>query len=77
MSFIFFKCSCGNINDLHILLQNLHPKIKFTLEHNFKELPFLDISIKNQSGQIITDIYYKPTDTKQYLHFESHQLKTA
>ena len=38
----------GNVNNLHKLLQNLHPKIKFTIEHNFKELLVLDILIKNQ-----------------------------
>ena len=62
----------GNINDLHNLLQNLHPKIKFTIEHNFKELPFLIILNKIQNGQIILDIYHKPTDTQHYLHFKSH-----
>ena len=42
------------------------------MEHSFKELPFLDILIKNENGQIIIDIYYKPTDTQQYLHLKSH-----
>ena len=60
----------AKINDIHNLLQNLHPKIKFAIEHNF--LPFLNIFIKYQNGQIITDIYHKPTDTQQYLHFKSH-----
>ena len=31
------------------------------MEHNFKELPFLDIFIKKQNDQII---YHKPTDTQ-------------
>ena len=39
--FIFWKCPWGDINELHNLLQNLHHKIKFTLEHNSKELPFI------------------------------------
>ena len=63
------------IYKLHNLLQNLHPKIKFPMEHSFKELPFLDISIKNKNSQIITDIYHKPTDTLQYLHFNRHHPK--
>ena len=37
----------GDINELYNLLQNLHPEIKFTMEHSSKELPFLDILIKN------------------------------
>ena len=47
------------------------------MEHNSKELPFLDILIKNVNGQIISDIYHKPTDTQQYLHFKSHYPKTV
>ena len=36
------------------------------MEHSFKELPFLDILIKNQNDLINTVIYQKPTDTQQY-----------
>ena len=32
------------------------------MEHSFKELPFLDILIKNENDQIITNIYHKPTN---------------
>ena len=49
--------------------------MKFTMEHSLKELPFLDI--KNVNGQIITDIYHKPTDTQQYLLFGSHHPKNC
>ena len=56
--FIFWKYPWGDINELHDLLQNLHPKIKFTVEHNLKELPFLYILIKKpkmvKSSQIST-----------------------
>ena len=66
----------GNaINKLHNLLQNLHPQIKFTMGHNSKELPFVDILIKNENGQIITDIYHKSTDTPKYLDFNSHHVE--
>ena len=46
--------------------------MKFTMEYSLKELPFLDLLIKNENGEIITDIYHKPTDTQKYLHFNSH-----
>ena len=42
------------------------------MEHSFKELPFLDILFENENGQIIIDIYHKPKDNQQYLHFNSH-----
>ena len=51
--------------------------MKFTMEHSSKELPFLDILIKNVNGQISTDIYHKPTGTQQYLHLKSHHPKNC
>ena len=53
---IFRKYPMVDINELHKLLQNLHPEIEFTIEHSSKELPFVEIIIKNVNGQIITDI---------------------
>ena len=38
--FLFCKCPGRDINELHNLLPNLHPKIKFTMKHSSKELPF-------------------------------------
>ena len=54
--FISWKWFEGKINDLYKLQQNLYPKINFSIKHNFKTLPFLDILIKNQYKQIIIDI---------------------
>ena len=39
-------------NGLYNLLSNLLPKIKFIIEHNFKELLFLDILVKNQMAKL-------------------------
>ena len=47
------------------------------MEYSFKELPFLDLLIKNENGEIISDINHKPTDTQQYLHFNSHHPKNC
>ena len=51
------------------------PQIKFTMEDSSKQLPFLAILMKNVNGQIITDIYHEPTDTQNYLYFNSHPTK--
>ena len=69
--FIFWKTSVGDIEELFTILQNLHENIKFTMEKHDEALPFLDILIIKEGRSIKTDIYYKPTDTKQYLHFRS------
>ena len=47
------------------------------MEHSSKELPFLDILIKNKNDEITTDIYHKPRDTQQYFHFNSHHPKNC
>lgn len=75
--FILWRPTWGNIKNLESILQNLHPKIKFTMEQSKTELPFLDILVKIKNNNIITDIYHKPTDTQQYLHFKSHHPKSC
>ena len=49
------------------MLNGLHSDIKFTTECSDKQLPFLDVLVKKEGFKIETDIYYKPTDSKQYL----------
>ena len=41
------------------------------MEQKYDGLAFLDIFIKRKGSLIITDIYYRPTDTKQYLDYSS------
>ena len=33
--------------------------------------------MKNENGQIITDIFHKHTDTQQYFHFNSHHTQNC
>ena len=68
---IFWSRSKDDLKKFHELLNTLHPSIKFTMETSDTELPFLDILIKKSGTRIITDIYYKKTDTHQYLNFHS------
>ena len=57
----------GDINELHNLLQSLHPKIKFSIEHSSKELLFLDVLIKKpkmpKSSQTSTTNPQTPNNT--------------
>lgn len=69
--FIIWPKSFGDHNILIKILNSLHPNMKFTTNTNNNETPFLDIMISIQDKQLHTDIYYKPTDTQQYLHFKS------
>ena len=50
---------------------NFYPNLKFTHERSREKISFLDITIRVNHGEFITNLYCKPTDGHQYLHFES------
>lgn len=64
------------------LLNSMHPAIKYTvaqperlMEHGkqIQRLVFLSLLLHLDSdGNIWTDVFYKQTNTHEYLHFESH-----
>lgn len=58
-------------------LNSFSPGIKFTHEISRESLCFLDLKIAVKEGELLTDMYCKPTDGHQYLHFRSsHPLHT-
>lgn len=69
--FIPWTKSAEDLESFHILINNLHTDITFTKECSTKKQAFLDTMVMNKNGNIETDIYYKPTDSKQYLLFDS------
>ena len=48
-------------------LNSLHPTIKFTSSYSSTCIPFLDVMVSLVNGEIVTDLYTKPTDKHQYL----------
>ena len=69
--FIIWTHGNDLLSELTEMLNNLHPSIKFTQEVSNTTLPFLDISVQLKDEKLTTDIYYKNTDTHQYLNFKS------
>ncbi|XP_062604091.1 uncharacterized protein LOC134265884, partial [Saccostrea cucullata] len=67
--FIIWKKDDSDLNILNDILNELDPDIKFTMEKSSTQLPFLDVLICKENNKIATDIFYKSTDTHQYLHF--------
>ena len=63
--------SSKDLETLHTILNTLHEDIRFTMQYINKEQPFLDVLVRNNEGKIETDIFYKDTDSKQYLLFYS------
>ena len=59
------------LKKLHDILNSLDDSIKLTAETSCEELPFLDVMIRKDNTHLTTDIYYKPTDSFQYLPYTS------
>ena len=69
--FIVWPTSKWNLDEFERTINNLHPSFKFTRESHHSQIAFLDIIIYIENHKLLTDVYYKPTDTHQYLHFKS------
>ena len=50
---------------------NLHPVITFKWEISANSINFWDITLIKEENILKTDVFYKVTDTHQYLHFKS------
>ena len=80
--FLIFQGSTKDLHRLFEILNQMHPTIKFTINHtsiknkNKEEkcdciesysIPFLDVSCSIKQGRIETDLFTKETDKNQYL----------
>src|SRR5690606_14830915 len=68
---IFWTKGKTLLNNFIVNFNSFHPFIKFSHDVSDLKVNFLDVTIGAQSGQIYTNLYRKPTDKPQYLHFSS------
>ena len=70
---IFFVWTKGEKELIKFMerLNKFHTNLKFTFDWSPEKINFLDLSIKLKDKKFVTDLYCKPTDGHQYLHFES------
>ena len=61
--------------ELFETLNSTNKTIQFTMEFGDKEIPFLDILIKQDSSGIWMDLYQKPTDTQRCLPYSTSHPK--
>ena len=52
-------------------LNNFTPNLSFTHEASENCIPFLDLKVKLKDGKLETNVYVKPIDRHQYLHYLS------
>ena len=55
---------------------NFHFYLTFTYETSSGTVNFLDPNVSLRNGAIHTDLYIKPTDSHQYLHYQYSTLCT-
>ena len=61
-----------NLTELIFYINGIHPRIEFTHESSSTQIDFLETTVKiNESREIYTTLYEKPTDTHLYLHYSS------
>jgi len=62
----------NELKEYHEGLNKIHPDLQFTLEYDNQKLPFLDTLVYlDEEGTLQTTVFYKPSNTHQYLHFQS------
>jgi len=64
-----------DIHDFHSELNALNSDIIYTFEYSECSLPFLDMLVKLKDKEISTDIFFKSTDSHNYLDFYSSHAK--
>ena len=70
--FLIFTGSETQLLEFIEYTNTCHPTIKFTAEYSKEQVPFLDTWVKKGTqGRLFTDLYTKPTDTQNYLHYSS------
>ena len=69
--FIIWDKGEDQLKQFFDILNSLSPTMKFTMESDTNQLAFLDVMVMKKESNIVTDIFYKITDTKQYLLFDS------
>ena len=70
---IFFVWTHGEdkLDEFLQRLNSFHPNLKFTSKRSEQKINFLDITVQLSNKKFVTDLYCKPTDCHQYLHYNS------
>ena len=68
---MFWQNSHEDLDLFENMLNSLHKDLKFKIQTSCVQLPFLDIWVMKEGTSVSRDIYYKATDSKQYLNFNS------
>jgi hypothetical protein len=70
---LLFNGNARQLSSLHDYLNNLSPKLKFTLElENLNKINFLDVTVEKTNNKLDFSIFRKPTTSSQTIHAMSY-----
>ena len=69
--FIVWTHRENELNEFLERLNSFHPNPKFTSERSDQEINFLDVTVQLSNNKFVEDLYCKPADCHQYLHYNS------
>ena len=69
--FFVWTHSEGELRNFIERYNTVHPCIRFTHTYSQTNINFLDVTVSIENGQLSTNLYRKPTDRQQYLHYQS------
>ena len=69
--FFIWRDTEKNLDKLLEDLNKFHSNFRFTYEKSREKINFLDVVIKMKESKISTNLFCKPTDRHQYLHYDS------
>ena len=71
--FVVWPHSLDDLNAFLTYMNSYHDTIKFTMEFSKEKIVFLDTIVKKArfTNKLLVELYTKPTDTHNYLHFNS------
>ena len=69
--FMIWPHGTSSLKSFHNDINSMSPSIKLTMESSETDIAFLDLKIYIENNTLSTDLYRKPTDTNNTLHFKS------
>ena len=69
--FVIWPYSQGQLDEFVTYLNSRMPSIKFEAETSTTHVHFLDVTVQIQGDRVETTLYTKPTDSHNYINYES------
>ncbi|CAJ0933257.1 unnamed protein product [Ranitomeya imitator] len=70
--FLVWKGTLDSLKEFHEHLNSIISELKFPIQYNMREIPFLDtLVLKSTTGSLRLHLYNKPTDCNSLLHYSS------